>query len=185
MSNKTFWIIVIGVVLCLTTWAFIKEYGMEGVVDTAPSASASSSAVPIPSASTAPSTSASVEKEGVPPPVLRELPKNGEYIGTWKGRMGLKHCLRIREKEALLASGGEWNIPYPYYLTVREGFDEVEDCGFFPAIQGDNWRTGFCLEDEQRTATRIYLFDGGDENTIYLSFDGTSPREKYVKGECK
>jgi hypothetical protein len=145
-----------------------------------PSASASSSSAPEPSGapSTTPSASSSPVAERKP---LDPLPKRACYGMAESGA-------DITSREA---SPNDWKIPYPYRLVFRG--DRPWDCGFFPELHGDGWRTAYCIEDGLRSARvvkKLYISVRSDLVRPVLTYfridDDSTPAKlaQYEETEC-
>lgn len=137
----------------------------------APSASASASAAP----------SASAEPPHIDPPAVDAtepvtvLPPS---LGCYEQKLGdeKKHLFIDVRRES---NKDEWNIPYPYQFGAGKG---AHDCGFFPKLHGDGWRTAYCVKGADRVAKRLYLFKAADGRIGYKLDDFTD--FGYVEVPC-
>jgi hypothetical protein len=104
-----------------------------------------------PSVSASPNPS--VDPPSTDPPeaeVLKQLPEQDLQLRSMFGTSA----------ELLSKKNAEnWTLPYPHQVRIfREDNSWIEDCGFFPTLQGDGWRTAYCLiEDNQRVAHKLYI----------------------------
>lgn len=143
-----------------------------------PSASASSSSAPGPSAAPSAAPSASSSQPGEKKP-LDPLPKRACYGMDASGA-------DITSKEH---SPEGWNIPYPYRVVFRGNLPM--DCGFFPELHGDGWRTAFCLEEGKRVPMKLYISVRGDLPRPVLTYfqvdedsDTVAKLAQYEETEC-
>lgn len=116
------------------------------ILPPSPSVSASTSSPPPSSVSAPePDPSQSPITETV---VLGEIPVAAAYT-SGDGTLAV-----ITSKGAAV----HWGIPYPHRLVLSTKDDlEIEDCGFFPTLEGDGWRTAFCLIKNERVAQKLYV----------------------------
>lgn len=133
----------------------------------APAPTSSSSALgKAPEPSPAPSASAvPVPKETLQ--VLQEIPAQASYKGAG--------CLSLKTRVAVQS----WNLPYPHQVTVTGA--RPLDCGFFPKVQPDGWRTAFCLRGNERVPTKLFLLVDGPTLSVTA---GSEDFGSFTAGTC-
>lgn len=135
-----------------------------------PTASASAT-----SSSPAPAPVPSAQPPVEPVTVLELLPEHAVYVS------GAKRAV-LDSRAAAQAADREWDLPYPYQLTITGDAVSV-DCGFFPTLQG-TWRTAYCLEDNDRHPQKLYIWNERGTYTFslgstdYTGFSVGTPEEE-------
>lgn len=139
--------------------------------------------IPTPSASVVAfaTSSASAESQHADAPkvaateVVAVLPS---ILGCYEQKLGDEERMMFIDVRGE-SNEGEWNIPYPYQFAADAG---AYDCGFFPKIHGDGWRTAYCVDGADRVAKRLYLFRAVDGRMGYKLDDFTD--FGYVEVPC-
>lgn len=151
---RVFWFHVLGVVLAvfLLTLPICTLTRRCGPAPVSSASAVPSADPPAPSApASAPSASSSPGLPPVSPPRPEVVQDLRTVLGTW--RFGDSTDLWVREGMAQRPP-----IPYPYQVVGI-----ALDCGVFPDLHDDGWRTALCVDQTgRRTATRMYLRRRGE-----------------------
>jgi hypothetical protein len=167
-DTKILWAVALKIlIIAAFSSALLTAISMLAYPPKPPTPTSSSSALvkapeppPAPSASAAP-----VPKETLQ--VLQEIPAQASYKGAG--------CLSLKTRVAVQS----WNLPYPHQVTITGA--RPLDCGFFPKVQPDGWRTAFCLRGNERVPTKLFLLVDGPTLSVTT---GSEDFGSFTAGTC-
>ena len=106
---------------------------------------------------------------------VKDLPKEAVYV-----QEGM--CAVITSRTAAMEHEKPWGKPFPYQLQIVGEDTLYVDCGFFPAIHEDGFRTAYCLSGEDRVPERLYIRQETDGKFEFIV--GSTTYGTFSPGKC-